>query len=34
MTAVEWLINELKDQKLIKLDKMSAILFNKNFANL
>lgn len=32
MTAVEWLINELEEQKLIKLDKMSTILFNKNFA--
>jgi hypothetical protein len=31
-TAVEWLIKELEEQKLIKLDKLSTILFNKNFA--
>jgi len=31
-TAVEWLIKELEDQKLIKIDKLSTILFNKNFA--
>jgi len=31
-TAVEWLINELEEQKLIKIDKMSTILFKKNFA--
>lgn len=31
-TAVEWLIKELEKQKLIKLDKLSTILFNKNFA--
>ena len=32
MTAVEWLLKELEGQKLIKLDKLSTILFNKNFA--
>ena len=32
MTAVEWLLKELEEQKLIKLDKLSTILFNKNFA--
>lgn len=31
-TAVEWLVKELEEQKLIKLDKLSTILFNKNFA--
>jgi hypothetical protein len=31
-TAVEWLLKELEEQKLIKLDKLSTILFNKNFA--
>ena len=31
-TSVEWLIKELEEQKLIKLDKLSTILFNKNFA--
>jgi hypothetical protein len=31
-TALEWLIKELEEQKLIKLDKLSTILFNKNFA--
>ena len=31
-TAVKWLIKELEEQKLIKLDKLSTILFNKNFA--
>ena len=31
-TAVEWLIKELEEQKLIKLDKLSTILFHKNFA--
>jgi hypothetical protein len=32
MTSIEWLIKELEEQKLIKLDKLSTILFNKNFA--
>ena len=32
LTAVEWLLKELEEQKLIKLDKLSTILFNKNFA--
>ncbi len=32
MNSIEWLIKELEEQKLIKLDKLSTILFNKNFA--
>jgi len=32
MTSIEWLIKEIEEQKLIKLDKLSTILFNKNFA--
>ena len=32
MTSIEWFIKELEEQKLIKLDKLSTILFNKNFA--
>ena len=31
-TAVEWLLKELEEQKLIKLDKLSTLLFDKNFA--
>jgi hypothetical protein len=30
--AVDWLINELEEQNLIKLDKNKTVLFSKNFA--
>jgi hypothetical protein len=32
VTAVDWLINELEEQNLIKLDKNKTVLFSKNFA--
>lgn len=31
-TAVDWLIKELEEQKLIKIDKLSTIRFFKNYA--
>jgi len=32
VTAVDWLINELEEQNIIKLDKNKTVLFSKNFA--